>query len=34
MVAWFNKLFVLVDKLRFEERSKVEVPDYPKTFFF
>ncbi len=33
-VAWFNKLFVLADRLRFEDSRRVEVPDYPNTFFF
>jgi hypothetical protein len=34
LVAWFNKLFVLADRLRFEDSRRVEVPDCPKTFFF
>jgi hypothetical protein len=34
LVAWFNKLFVLADKLRFEDSRRVEVPDCPNTFFF
>jgi hypothetical protein len=27
LVAWFNRLFVVAERLRFEERRRVEVPD-------